>query len=126
MREGVPDRLDPVRPLRRARRASPSGASRALHERGVDGAYLYGAGDRPDEQLAGGLGAFFLLTEPPERYGLPAQADSPIQENVVPGDGRRGRRRAGGRGRRRGRVRARRADRPRRAAARDRRRRGRW
>jgi formate dehydrogenase iron-sulfur subunit len=55
-----------------------------LHERGVDDAYLYGAGDGPDEQLAGGLGAFFLLTEPPERYGLPAHAESPIQENVVP------------------------------------------
>ena len=84
VREGLPDRLDPVRPLRRARRASPRGASPTLHERGVEGAYLYGAGDEPDEQLAGGLGAFFLLTEPPERYGLPAQADSPIQENVVP------------------------------------------
>ena len=56
----------------------------ALHERGVEGAYLYGAGDAPDEQLAGGLGAFFLLTEKPERYGLPANADSPVQENVVP------------------------------------------
>ena len=55
-----------------------------LHQRGIDGAYLYGAGDEPDEQLAGGLGAFFLLTEPPERYGLPANADSPVQENVVP------------------------------------------
>jgi formate dehydrogenase iron-sulfur subunit len=55
-----------------------------LHARGIEGAYLYGAGDDPDEQLAGGLGAFFLLTEPPERYGLPAQADSPVQENVVP------------------------------------------
>ena len=55
-----------------------------LHRRGIDGAYLYGAGDDPDEQLAGGLGAFFLLTEPPERYGLPAQADSPVQENLVP------------------------------------------
>jgi formate dehydrogenase iron-sulfur subunit len=55
-----------------------------LHQRGVDGAYLYGAGDEPDEQLAGGLGAFFLLTEPPERYGLPAHADSPVQENLVP------------------------------------------
>ena len=54
-----------------------------LHERGVDGAYLYGAGDAPGEELAGGLGAFFLLTEPPERFGLPASADSPIQENVV-------------------------------------------
>ncbi len=48
-----------------------------LHARGLDGAYLYGA----DEDMAGGLGAFFLLTEPPERFGLPAAADSPIQEN---------------------------------------------
>ena len=55
-----------------------------LHQRGIEGAYLYGAGDGPDEQLAGGLGSFFLLTEPPERYGLPAHADSPVQENVVP------------------------------------------
>ena len=55
-----------------------------LHRRGVDDAYLYGAGDEPDEQLAGGLGAFFLLTDPPERFGLPAQAESPIQQNVVP------------------------------------------
>jgi formate dehydrogenase iron-sulfur subunit len=55
-----------------------------LHERGLEGAYLYGAGDEPEEQLAGGLGAFFLLTEPPERYGLPAHAESPVQENVVP------------------------------------------
>jgi len=55
-----------------------------LHDRGVQDAYLYGAGDDPDDELAGGLGAFFLLTEPPERYGLPAHADSPIQENVVP------------------------------------------
>ena len=54
-----------------------------LHRRGTGGAYLYGAGDDPDEQLAGGLGAFFLLTEPPERYGLPARAESPIQENVI-------------------------------------------
>jgi formate dehydrogenase iron-sulfur subunit len=55
-----------------------------LHEKGMDGAYLYGAGDKEGEQIAGGLGAFFLFTEPPERYGLPAHADSPIQENVVP------------------------------------------
>jgi formate dehydrogenase iron-sulfur subunit len=55
-----------------------------LHRRGLDGAYLYGAGDMEEEQLAGGLGAFFLLTEPPERFGLPAHAESPIQENVVP------------------------------------------
>jgi formate dehydrogenase iron-sulfur subunit len=55
-----------------------------LQDRGLTGSYLYGAGDAPGAQLAGGLGAFFLLTEPPERYGLPAEADSPIQENVVP------------------------------------------
>jgi formate dehydrogenase iron-sulfur subunit len=51
-----------------------------LHERGLDTAYLYGAADEDADQLAGGLGAFFLLTEPPERFGLPAQADSPVQE----------------------------------------------
>jgi formate dehydrogenase iron-sulfur subunit len=55
-----------------------------LHDRGVSDAYLYGAGEPEGEELAGGLGAFFLLTEPPERYGLPAAADSPVQENVVP------------------------------------------
>jgi formate dehydrogenase iron-sulfur subunit len=53
-----------------------------LHARGVEGAYLYGAGDAPGDQLAGGLGAFFLLTQPPERYGLPARAESPVQENL--------------------------------------------
>ena len=51
----------------------------ALQERGVEGAYLYGAG----ESVAGGLGAFFLLTEEPEVYGLPADADSPIQDGAV-------------------------------------------
>ena len=55
-----------------------------LHARGIDGAYLYGAGDDPGDELAGGLGAFFLLTRPPEVYGLPAQAESPVQDNVVP------------------------------------------
>ena len=54
-----------------------------LHRRGEEGAYLYGAGDEPEHDLAGGLGAFFLLTEPPERFGLPAEAESPVQENVV-------------------------------------------
>ena len=55
-----------------------------LHGRGLEDAYLYGAGDEPGDELAGGLGAFFLLTEPPERFGLPAHADSPIQENGPP------------------------------------------
>ena len=60
------------------------GRVQALHERGIETAYLYGAADAPGEELAGGLGAFFLLTEPPERYGLPAQAESPLEEGVVP------------------------------------------
>jgi formate dehydrogenase iron-sulfur subunit len=55
-----------------------------LHSRGVSDAYLYGAGDAAEDAVAGGLGAFFLLVEPPETYGLPAQAESPIQENLVP------------------------------------------
>ena len=54
-----------------------------LQRRGVEGAYLYGAGDEGSDQLAGELGAFFLLTQPPERFGLPAQAESPVQENVL-------------------------------------------
>ena len=45
MREGVPDRLDPVRRARRSgRRAERRSAT--LHERGVDDAYLYGAASR--------------------------------------------------------------------------------
>ncbi|MEA2449901.1 MAG: formate dehydrogenase iron-sulfur subunit [Thermoleophilaceae bacterium] len=52
----------------------------ALHDLGVGDAYLYGT----DESLAGGLGAFFLLTDEPEVYGLPANADSPIQEGAIP------------------------------------------
>lgn len=54
-----------------------------LHRRGVDDAYLYGAADDPEHEVAGGLGAFFLLTQPPELYGLPAHADSPVQENLA-------------------------------------------
>ena len=54
-----------------------------LHERGLERAYLYGIDDDPADQLAGNLGSIFLLTEPPERFGLPAHAESPIQEHVV-------------------------------------------
>jgi formate dehydrogenase iron-sulfur subunit len=63
------------------------GRVQELHQRGIDDAYLYGAGDEPGDELAGGLGAFFLLTEPPERFGLPAEAESPVQENVLPATG---------------------------------------
>ena len=55
-----------------------------LHDRGLESAYLYGAGDEAADELAGGLGAFFLLTEPPESYGLPARADSPSRANAGP------------------------------------------
>jgi len=51
-----------------------------LHERGIEGAYLYGAGDEPDEQLAGGLGAFFLLTEPPSSTGCPRRRTRPYRK----------------------------------------------
>jgi formate dehydrogenase iron-sulfur subunit len=62
--------------------ATAEGRVAELHARGLDRAYLYGAGDPPGEAVAGGLGAFFLLTEPPERYGLPARAESPAQRNA--------------------------------------------
>ena len=91
--------------LTRSSSRSPSGGWPTLHRRGEEGAYLYGAGDEPEHDLAGGLGAFFLLTEPPERFGLPAEAESPVQENVVRRDGRGRRRRAARGGRRRGGVR---------------------
>jgi formate dehydrogenase iron-sulfur subunit len=44
-----------------------------LHRRGVDGAYIYG--DRAVGGTGGmeGLNAFFILTEPPEVYNLPAR-----------------------------------------------------
>ena len=62
--------------------ATATGRVLELHERGVESAYLYGAGDEEPESLAGGLGAFFLLTEPPETFGLPARAESPAQQNA--------------------------------------------
>ena len=83
LREGLPDGLDPVRPVggaRRARRAARGRAARARPGRRVP----VRRRRRARDQLAGNLGAFFLLTDPPERYGLPAQADSPTQENVPP------------------------------------------
>jgi formate dehydrogenase iron-sulfur subunit len=39
-----------------------------LHERGVASARLYGA---DDDDGVGGFGAFFLLLDEPETYGLP-------------------------------------------------------
>ena len=89
LRQGVPDRLDPVRPLRRAGRDGQGPRRRAARARGRERLPVRRGRRRRAEQLAGGLGAFFLLTEPPERFGLPAQADSPIQENGPVGEPRR-------------------------------------
>ena len=81
----MPDRLDPVRPVRRAARGGAREADGGAARRAASHAPTSTAPTtRPSDELAGGLGAFFLLTEPPESYGLPAQADSPIQENVIP------------------------------------------
>ena len=55
-----------------------------LHERGVGNAYLYGTPDAPG--ATGGLGhlnAFFLLTERPEAYNLPA-APTRASNRVAP------------------------------------------
>jgi formate dehydrogenase iron-sulfur subunit len=44
-----------------------------LHREGVDRAYLYGA----DDQVLGGLNAFYLLVDTPETYGLPSRPKVP-------------------------------------------------
>ena len=56
----------------------------ALHAKGVEDAYLYGAPGAPGS--TGGLqqlSAFFLLTAAPERYNLP-RAPSRLAERVGP------------------------------------------
>ncbi len=50
-----------------------------LHEQGERRAHLYGADDR----MLGGLGAFFLLVDRPEVYGLPPDPQMPSR-NLVP------------------------------------------
>ena len=67
VREGVPDALDPVRRARRAARARRQ-AAREAAGRGLErGTALR---QRPDDGV-GGFGAFFLLLDEPEVYGLP-------------------------------------------------------
>ena len=66
--QGVPDRVHPVR---RRSTSSVNGRSRRvdeLHDAGRPEARLYGAD--PDDGV-GGAGAFFLLLDEPEVYGLP-------------------------------------------------------
>jgi formate dehydrogenase iron-sulfur subunit len=52
-----------------------------LHERGQTDAYLYGHDER---LLGGGLNAFFLLTDRPSTYNLPAHPRRPVK-NALPG-----------------------------------------
>ena len=68
LRAGLPDRVDPVRRARRAARARRPPASPSCTSKGVDVARLYG--HDPDDGV-GGDGAFFLLLDEPEVYGLP-------------------------------------------------------
>jgi formate dehydrogenase iron-sulfur subunit len=50
----------------------------ALHERGVEGAYLYGQ-DGAHQPGTDGLNAFFLLTDRPEVYNLPPDPVAPTK-----------------------------------------------
>ncbi len=67
LRKGLPDRLHPVRPLDELRARADARLAQ-LHERGVPEARLYG---RDPDDGVGGDGAFFLLLDEPEVYGLP-------------------------------------------------------
>jgi formate dehydrogenase iron-sulfur subunit len=67
VREGVPDRLDPVRRARRAARARRRAARAAAERR----AWRRAALRRDPDDGVGGAGAFFLLLDEPEVYGLP-------------------------------------------------------
>ena len=88
--------------LRDLQQRVPRARVEELHERGVDSAYLYGAPGAPG--ATGGLGhlnAFFLLTDRPEVYNLPA-APTRASRRVRAGAALRARRR-GRAGARRGR-----------------------
>ena len=62
-------------------RARATGRVEDLHRRGQIDAYLYGHDDRV---LEGGLNAFFLLTDRPDVYNLPANPRRP-KKNAMPG-----------------------------------------
>ena len=66
---GLPDRVHPVRPARRAARAGPAPASGDAARAGR-GPWPGSTGADPDDGV-GGDGAFFLLLDEPEVYGLP-------------------------------------------------------
>ena len=68
LRAGLPDQLDPVRRAGRAARARRAPARRSSSDAGQDKAQLYLA---DEDDGIGGAGAFFLLLDEPEVYGLP-------------------------------------------------------
>jgi formate dehydrogenase iron-sulfur subunit len=51
----------------------------ALHERGEQQAYLYGA----DDKILGGLNSFYLLMDSPETYGLPTAEQVQVPSRSV-------------------------------------------
>ncbi len=50
-----------------------------LHATGANDAYLYGA----DSTILGGLNAFYLLMDPPQTYGLPAEVVPQVPSRAV-------------------------------------------
>ena len=68
MRPGLSDPVHPVRPLDDLRAHAAGNRLGELREAGVADARLYGDDARDG---VGGLGAFFLLLDDPEVYGLP-------------------------------------------------------
>ena len=68
LRQGLPHRVDPVRAARRAAGARRRRGLPSCTRPGVTEARLYG--DDPSDGV-GGDGAFFLLLDEPEVYGLP-------------------------------------------------------
>ena len=68
LRTGLPDQLDPVRRADRAARARRAAAAPSCRRPGRSKAQLYLA---DEDDGVGGAGAFFLLLDEPEVYGLP-------------------------------------------------------
>ena len=79
LRPGLPDAVDPVRADRRAASSGPQDRVEQLHGQGASEAYLYGA----DDKILGGLNAFYLLMDPPETYGLPAEVQAQVPSRSV-------------------------------------------
>ena len=94
VRTGLPDPVDPVRRARRAARAGRPPARASCTSKGVDVARLYG---RDPDDGVGGDGAFFLLLDEPEVYGLPPDPVVTTRDIALDVEARRRRRRHAGR-----------------------------